>query len=270
MFAIAGNSELAEAERKYLQSDRQETNAVVLAASRGSALTEVTQDKPKCMLDLRGEPLLRRLTRSFNAAGIRDITVVCGYQADAVDLPKIRKVTNEAYETTGEIESLGCALEWVKGSCVISYGDIVFRDFIPELLMESNADIALVVDAAPPDMRRATPKHTADRVTCSQPYSEGVFLDDAPITLQRMDAGLPPETAQGEWIGLAKVNAAGAQLIHDGIAAMRSDGSAGDAGLSDLFNQLIDRGVAIEVIYVVGHWMDVNDAFDLARVRNDF
>ena len=270
VFAIAGNSELAEAERKYLLSDRQETNAVVLAASRGSALTAVTKDKPKCMLDLHGEPLLRRLTRSFNAAGIRDITVVCGYQADAVDLPKIRKVTNEAYEASGEIESLACALDRVTDSCVISYGDIVFRDFIPDLLMDSEADIALIVDAASPEMRRATPKHTADLVTCSRPYSDDVFLDEAPITLRHMDPELSPESAHGEWIGLAKVSGAGARHIHEEVAAMRTDGTATQAGLPDLFNRLAARNVAVEVIYVVGHWMDINDAFDLARARNDF
>ena len=32
--------------------------------------------------------------------------------------------------------------------------------------------------------------------------------------------------------------------------------------------RLIARGEQIETLYVTGHWLDVDDAFDLAKVRN--
>ena len=86
VFVIAGNEELSEAEDRYL-AKRAETKAVVLAATRGSKLQDLTVDRPKCMVDVRGKPLLHRLVGSFNDAGVRELTVVTGYKADTVNFP---------------------------------------------------------------------------------------------------------------------------------------------------------------------------------------
>jgi len=268
VFGIAGNTEMAEAERKYLGTQRQETKGIVLAASRGSALEALTKDKPKCMLDLRGEPLLRRLVQSFNNAGVRDISVVCGYKHAAVDLPNIRKTVNDAYATTGEAASLACALDDVQGPALIAYGDILFRDYILDLLFDAPGDIVLAVDAKwrenHPDGRKAAP----DLVVCSQPYREDLFLDDTAVELEPVDGPVDPAQAHGEWTGLARVTAEGLEAIRREVAAMAQDGSLPNAGLPDLFNRLAHRGVRAKIVYITGHWLDVNDAFDLAWARN--
>ncbi len=267
VFDLAGNKELAEAERKYMAA-RAETKAVVLAASRGSALEALTEDRPKCMLDLRGEPLLRRMVRGFNDAGLRDVTVVCGYKQEAVDLPNVKKVVNEAYGETGELASLVCGLEDLEGPALIAYGDIIFESFILDRLLQSEADIALVVDAKWREHRKDAPKHAPDLVICDRPFGEDLLLDEAPVLLQGFEGLIARDVAHGEWIGLAKVSAKGLALLRKAIAAMEADGGVARADLPDLFNRLIRDGARPEVIYIAGHWLDVNDAFDLAWARN--
>ncbi len=268
VFGIAGNTEIAEAERKYLGVQRQETKGVILAATRGSALEALTKDKPKCMLDLRGEPLLRRLVHSFNNAGVRDLTVVCGYKHEAVDLPNIHKVLNDAYATTGEVASLACALDTIEGPALIAYGDILFRDYILNLLFDASGDIVLAVDAKwrenHPDGRKAAP----DLVVCSQPYREDLFLDDADVELQPVEGPVEAVQAHGEWTGLARVTANGMAEVRREVTAMAEDGSLPTADLPELFNRLARRGIRAQIVYITGHWLDVNDAFDLARARN--
>jgi phosphoenolpyruvate phosphomutase len=266
VFGLAGNKELAEAEDRYLAS-RSAVEAIVLAASRGSALQELTGDKPKCMLDVRGQPLLRRLTRSLNDAGVQNITVVTGYKGDAIDLPQIETVANGDYENTGEVASLACATDALKGESVISYGDILFRGYMLNMLLDSPADIAVVVDADWRAERKDSPKHTADLVRCSLPYSVE-SIDESPVRLEAVDSGMAPEDAHGEWVGLMKLSERGAALVRDEIAAMEKDGTLAKAGLPDLFNRLIAKGEKPAVVYVTGDWLDVNDAFDLARARN--
>ena len=268
VFRIAGNSELAEAERKYLGAQRPETKAVVLAATRGRALDSLTADKPKCMLDIRGEPLLRRSVRSMNEAGIKDITVVCGYKSEAVDLPNIRKVINPDYQTSGEVASLAWALDVLEAPALIAYGDILFQDYILDQLLQSEADITLVVDANWQVHRKDAPKHKPDLVRCSRAFSEDLFLDEAEITLERFTAPGEAAQAHGEWVGLAKLSERGLALLRTEMAAMDGDGSFAEAGLPDLFDRLIEKGVAPRVLYITGHWLDVNDAFDLAWARN--
>ena len=268
VFALAGDQEVAEAERRYLGAKTSETQAVVLAATRGSALAALTEERPKCMLDLRGEPLLRRLVRTLNNAEVREVTVVCGYKPEAVDLPNIEKVVNEAYEASGEVASLACALDRLTGPAVISYGDIVFRDYILDLLLESEGDIVLAVDGKWRERIEGEPKHAPDLVLCDRPYAEDEFLEERPIMLERFAKEEESASAQGEWIGLAKVSANGLEALRAEVETLRAEGVMRDANLPELFNRLARRGMAARVVYVAGHWLDVNDAFDLARARN--
>ena len=52
------------------------------------------------------------------------------------------------------------------------------------------------------------------------------------------------------------------------LEAMHSDGTLQSADLATLFARLAAGGNAPRVHYVAGHWLDVNDAFDLARARD--
>lgn len=266
VFVIAGNEELSEAEDRYL-AKRAETKAVVLAATRGSKLQDLTVDRPKCMVDVRGKPLLHRLVGSFNDAGVRELTVVTGYKADTVNFPGIKTVDNPAYETSGEVASLACAKDALKGECVVSYGDIMFRSYVLNQLLDCEADIAVVIDANWQQERAESTKRTVDLAACSRAYTGGYF-DDEIAELTRLDTEFDIESANGEWIGLAKFSEKGSSLLQAELARMESDRSIGSASMIDLMNRLIDAGAKPQVVYITGGWLDVNDAFDLARARN--
>ena len=266
VFVIAGNEELSEAEDRYL-AKRAETKAVILAATRGSKLEDLTMDRPKCMVDVRGKPLLHRLVGSFNDAGVRELTVVTGYKADTVNFPGINTAENTDFETTGEVASLACSMDALQGECVVSYGDIMFRSHVLNQLLDCEADIAVVVDANWKQERAETTKRTVDLAACSHAYT-GDYFDDEVSELTRLDSAMNEADANGEWIGLAKFSAKGSELLRAELDNMKSDGSLAKASMNDLFNRLIDSGAKPQVVYITGNWLDVNDAFDLARARN--
>lgn len=266
VFVIAGNGELSEAENRYL-AKRAETKAVILAATRGSKLEDLTVDRPKCMVDVRGKPLLHRLVGSFNDAGVRELTVVTGYKAGTVNFPGINTAENTDFETTGEVASLSCSMDALKGECVVSYGDIMFRSHVLNQLLDCEADIAVVVDANWKQERVETTKRTVDLAACSHAYT-GDYFDDEVSELTRLDSAMNEADANGEWIGLAKFSAKGSELLRAELDNMKSDGSLGKSSMNDLFNRLIDSGAKPQVVYITGNWLDVNDAFDLARARN--
>ena len=58
-------------------------NAIVLAAGNGDRFRNGTRNS-KLLYPLLGQPLLLRTLDSAREAGITDITVVVGYQADRV------------------------------------------------------------------------------------------------------------------------------------------------------------------------------------------
>ena len=40
------------------------------------------------------------------------------------------------------------------------------------------------------------------------------------------------------------------------------------ADIPYLLNRIIKNGGHVEALYITGHWLDVDDAFDLANARN--
>ena len=268
VFALAGNWELEEAERRYLGPPPAVPCAVVIAASRGAALGPLTAERPKCMIDVRGQPLLRRLCGTLRECGVGDITVVRGYRKEAIDVPSIATVDNDAYETTGEAASLACAIDRLAGPCVVSYGDILFRRHLLDALLAGEGDLVIAVDALQRNRSDADPERVSDLVGCSRRHTGDYLEDEAPVWLRRIGNDLPPAEADGEWIGLCKLSARGAALVRGELEAMRADGSLARASLLEMLSRLIAAGHAIGVVYVLGGWLDVDDAFDLARARN--
>ena len=267
VFELTGQAELAAAEARYLAAGGG-PRAILLAASRGAQLGPLTERRPKCMIDVRGEPLLQRLVRTLNRSGLHDVTVVRGYCKEAIDLAGIEAVDNDSYEDTGEAASLACAYNRLHGPCLVSYGDILFRRHVLDGLLAAEGDIVTVVDARRRAESSRAPDRAVDWVRCSRPFTGG-YLDDERVTLEAMwsdSAGA--EDAHGEFIGLARLSTEGATLVRGALDAMGRDGSLEGADLPELFTRLIDRGAAIDVHYVTGHWLDLDDAFDLASLRN--
>jgi phosphoenolpyruvate phosphomutase len=267
VFEIAGNDELAEAEKRYLPSKPGAPPAIVLAASRGIELGALTEDRPKCMVDVRGQPLLRRLVETFNGGGVRDITVVRGYRKEMVNLPTIRTIDNDSYQTTGEAATLACAADQIRGECLVAYGDILFRQYILDQVLETEGDIVLVVDSAWADRDPDPSSRLRDLVECSAASQIG-YLEDGPVSVKQIGADLPTEAIHGEWIGLALLRDAGSTALCDSLKAMQGDGTLDSASLIDLFNRAISDGVNVRALYVPGHWLDVDNADDLAKAAS--
>ena len=220
------------------------------------------------MIDVRGEPLLQRLVRTLNESGLRDVTVVRGYRKEAIDLAGIEAVDNDRFDETGEAASLACAYNRLYGPCLVSYGDILFRRHVLEGLLAADGDIVAVVDARRlPDSSRA-PDRAVDWVRCSRPFTGG-YLDDDRVTLEAIGSDAAgADGAHGEFIGLVKLSEDGAALVRGALDALTEDGTLDRADLPDVLAYIIRQGVAIDVLYVTGHWLDVDDAFDLASLRN--
>jgi phosphoenolpyruvate phosphomutase len=267
VFELAGNQELAAAERRYLPVQQGAPGAIVLAASRGTELGMLTEDRPKCMVDIRGRPLLQRLIDTLNSADVRDITVVRGYRKAMVNLPSIKTIDNDLYDSSGEAATLACAIDALKSDCLIAYGDILFRQYIMDQLLVAEGDIVLVVDALWQERDPDPRSRLRDLVACSAPFHTG-YLEDSPVKATQIGPNVPEDAIGGEWIGLAKVTDAGAAVVRSEIDSMRRDGELAQASLSDLFNRLVAVGQDVRVLYITGHWLDVDNHADLEAARS--
>lgn len=258
VFRLQNFDTFLDAERKYLPPEK-DIFAIVLAASRGDTLFEVTKDKPKTMIPIRGKPILIRQIEAFNDCGIKNIYVVRGYKKEKISLLNIKPIDNEEYATTGELYSLENALKHVNNPCIVSYGDILFKKYILVKLLNEKGDIRIVVDS---DWQsRQGKKGNFDYVVCTFPNSRDYF--EEAIYLQHMSNDISSDKIHGEWIGLAYFSERGIKILKEAIQSLKNDSNYKKMNLCEVFNEIISKGCKIDVIYIKGDWVDVDEIGDI-------
>ena len=259
IFSLTANAELEAAERRYLPATLP-TRAIILAAAGqvGSG------DQPKCLADIRGRSLLRRQMDSFAAAGVRDISVVRGYGKAAVTPVGAEVFDNDRYAETGEVQSLIAAESRLTGEVLVSYGDILFRNYILTGLLATPGDIVVAVDA----LGRVghDDGRVRDLVAGDRPPSPD-YIDDPPPDLAAMGPEVDGELMAGEWIGLVRFSAQGSVWLREEIERLRAEGLAETADMPLLLTRLAGRR-QVKLYVFSGHWLDVDTLPDLAEARN--
>jgi phosphoenolpyruvate phosphomutase len=260
VFRLQGEHALEEAEKRYLPRHGRSTRAIVLAASQGSELGELTQDRPKSMVNIAGHPLLWHVLETYRAAGIKDLAVVRGYKKEAVNLANVKYYDNDQYATTQEVSSLATALDAIEGDVIVSYGDVLFKKYIAQELVETDDDIVVMVDANHQESRNRG--RVADYVTCSEPNSRRAFYNTVTLKSFRPEAG--NAEVHGEWMGIVKFSQRGSKLVADRLRALAAEPDRlRSLKMPDLIQSLMQAGHPVRVIYTSGHWLDVDSVDDV-------
>jgi phosphoenolpyruvate phosphomutase len=267
VFRLQGADELERAEQLYLPRRMQETRAIVLAASRGKELGDLTLDRPKAMVEVSGRPLLSHIVDTYHQAGIKRIIVVRGYRKEAVDLPSIDYVDNDEFEDTGELFSLhrGLTLVEPRQDVVVSYGDVMFNKYIQQMLLDVDDDLAVTVDTN--WQESANRYRHADYVIASMPHSRETF--HTRVFLKRIVSSAPPSAVHGEWMGFLRIAADRVLEVTELVAELVADRDGKrQAKLPCLINRLIERGRPVRVLYTTGHWLDIDTVDDVVSAAS--
>ncbi len=264
VFRLQGADELMEAEERYLPKSADRASAIVLAASRGDELGDLTEDKPKTMVNIRGVPLLAHIVDAYNSVGIKEILVVRGYKKEAVNLPNLTYVDNDAFAETGELDSLLKALQSKEArfqDTIVSYGDVLFNTYIPQALLQAKDDFVIFVDS---DWQEKTSyTRLGGFAECTAPNSRKAF--NAEIHLKQLGRAVPSDMIHGVWMGFFKVSAQGVTQLHEILTELLADPNHRKAGMAILFQELLRRNYPIRVLYTVGHWLDINSLDDVVE-----
>jgi dTDP-glucose pyrophosphorylase len=230
--------------------------AVVLAAGRGTRMRELTAGLPKPMIEVRGKPVLQHIIEGLRDAAIRDVLIVVGYHADAVQNffgngshynIAIQYATQAAQDGTGRVVNLAC--DFVENSpFILSYGDILVDP----------ANYKRVVDL--PDEVEAIVT-----VTRGEDVSKGgaVFLNEQ-MDLVDIREKSPSNEQTTQWYN------AGLYAFRPSIfvfAAKLKPSPRGEYELTDAIRSLAQSGKKIKALELTGLWADVRDPEILAQLN---
>jgi choline kinase len=252
--------------------------AVIVAAGMGRRLAPYTDAMPKCLVPVRGAPMLRRALDAFRGEGVADFVVVRGYRADVLEARRaelgagVRFVDNPDYERNNILQSLFHAEAELAEPFLFTYADIVFSRDVVGRLMAAPGDVCLVVDRRFRDVYDGRTEHPLSEAEVCSVSADG-FVDRVG------KRALPAAEAVGEFIGLAKLSAAGAGAF---VAAYRELAGAyagreempfqraptwRTAYLTDLLQHLIDGGLKMTPVYIDGEWREIDTVQDLERAE---
>lgn len=260
VFRLQGADELADAENRYLPKGAGQARAVILAAAQGEEMGELTHDRPKCMVNIAGTPILGRVVDTYRAAGIKDIVVVRGYKKEVVQIDGVDYFDNEEAASTHEAYTLHNALPALDRECIICYGDVLFKKFIPEELLEVDANFAVMVDS---NWRESRNKNRyADYVTCTEANSRESVCSQ--VGLLTVACDIDPGQIHGEWMGFLKVSREAVSWLRKLLERVVADPeSRRTADMAALMRLILEAGKGIRVIYTTGNWLDIDSVDDV-------
>ena len=109
---------------------------VIIAAGPSTRLSPLTDDRPKCMLKVKGRPIIQNMINLFRNNGVSDISVIRGYKKEKINFSNITYFENSEYRDNNILHSFITAREKLEEAIrlnediIVSYSDIWYEDSV--------------------------------------------------------------------------------------------------------------------------------------------
>tara|TARA_B100000686_G_scaffold354783_1_gene467197 strand:+ start:4064 stop:4828 length:765 start_codon:yes stop_codon:yes gene_type:complete len=242
--------------------------AIIIAAGRGKRMKKVTEEIPKCLLPIAGRPLMEIQLEILRSLGIFDVNVIKGYKKEKISFPEVKYFINDDYLNNNILESLFYAEEVIYGEVIIHYCDIIFEKSIVMRLMESDADISIVVDVDWQENYRDRKDHPIDE-------AENVIFDKN-YCVQQIGKIIDGDkySISGEFIGMVKLSDRGAKTLRKvywesrdkyAYRKFQKAESFKKAYLTDIFQEMVDNDFKIKCVPIRNGWQEIDTEEDFNK-----
>ena len=230
--------------------------AIILSAGQGRRLSPLTDTRPKCLIELSGKSVLHWQLLHLKAAGLKEVVVVTGFGADAVEdeiatlaLPdlKVRTLFNPFYGLTDNLATCWLAREEMKGAFLLLNGDTLFEPAIASRLLEAAASaVTVTVD------RKSA--YDADDMKV---LTEGSRLRSIGKTITEFDA---------ESIGFLRFSPEGAAAFVRTVEQIMRSPEGLKRWYLSVINEMAQGGDEVSVVSIQGlDWAEMDFPEDVAR-----
>ena len=201
-------------------------------------LRPLTDEKPKCLLEVGGKTLLQRTVDAMISAGVKEFVVVTGYRENMIrefltihySLCTIHYIDNVDFEHNNNIFSLWLAMQQLHGQEV--------------LLMDS--DILCDPEAVRRVARKTNPALAMQQHELGEEEMKIVVDEAGRIT--EISKTCSPADAIGESVGIEKMTPAYTEAIYQELRKMILDEGQIDIFYERAFERLIPQGHTFEVV----------------------
>lgn len=229
--------------------------AIILAAGRGSRMGTLTDEKPKCLLEVYGKPLIEHQIEALTKAGIKEVALVTGYKSKLLNHYGDFHFHNPKWAETNMVYSLLCAKEWLETSdCIVSYADIYYQSQIVRDLIDCHDDIAIAYDPNWLDLWSKRFENPLDD-------AETFKID---LNNYLLEIGQTPKTVeeiQGQYMGLFKLKKKFFMNQLVGIARIINHCS-----MTLLLSNFLKHKINIKGVSNMNLWFEIDQMTDLELI----
>jgi choline kinase len=245
--------------------------AIIVAAGPGSRLMPITDERPKCLLNVGGKTILERALAALRENGVEDIVVVRGYKGHLIDYPDITYCHNPEFRKNNILRSLFYAEDEMNDDFIFSYSDIVYSREVVARLLGSEEDISLIVDVNWQQTYKGRDQHPVSE-------AELVKVENGKVVKIGKEV-VRPEEAHGEFIGLARFTKSAADIMRSTYRRVSKDhfadrfqnaASLEKAYMTDMIQELVDSGSLVQSVDIEGGWAEIDTPQDLERAQRLF
>ena len=246
--------------------------AIIIAAGLGSRLKSYTENLPKCMLKFGDKTLLERQIEAYRNCGINNISVIRGYKKEKINYEDLRYYENPDFENNNILNSLFYAEEELNGNVIVAYSDILFEPTVVRRLLESQADISIVVDIdwrGYYDGRKEHPIEEAENVIFN---ANNEVLKIGKILTEKDDV-------HGEFIGMLKFTPRGAEIFKKHFHRAKEiywdkpyqrAAIFQKAYITDIIQDMADLGVPVHCVIIERGWKEIDTVEDYQNALKEF
>jgi len=238
---------------------------IILAAGQGTRLRPFTDTKPKCMVEIKGKPLLHHQLNTLDKCNINkeDIAVVGGYMYEALNSLGVKLYKNNDFASTNMVYTLFSAENFMsdKDDLIISYGDIFYSPFILKKLLKTSGDVVIAADIDWYDLWKIRMANPLDDAETFKIDSEGNIYE----------LGKKPQSindVHAQYIGLIKISSQKVSSFIDHFHSLDRqeiyDGqNFKNMYMTSFIQSLIDIGWNVRPALFRGGWLEVDSVDDL-------
>jgi choline kinase len=220
-------------------------------------MKSLTDERPKCLVELRGKPLLDWQLAALRGAGISEIAIVTGYKRELLTDQGLTEFHNSRWAETNMVSSLACAETWLQTEpCIVSYSDIFYSPSAVLSLMTCNASLAVTYD---PNWLELWTRRFGDPLLDAE-----TFRLTADNTLAEI--GSTPKSVddiQGQYMGLLRfMPDSWAEIIR--LRSTLTPEQRDKVHMTNTLQHVIDAGrLPIHALPYAGEWGEVDSSEDL-------
>jgi len=272
IFKEVGFDHIKEQDRKY--SKEQKIDVIIPAAGKDP----IFKDKPKSLIKISGKTILERQIENIKKTGLTNISLIKGYKGDGINFENIKYYENKEFEDKHSLHSLMKARNSMDNGFILIYSDILFNDEILKKLIQTESDIVLLVDNSYTYHKHEIDKKLDLIITKTKPSSFYRTLQPQTMTqIECIGKNIDKNNADYEFIGIAYFSDKGAEILKKVFddcekkyknKPFHESSSFKKAGVTDIIQEIIDRGFVVNALKVYKGWMEIHKKEDV-KIASD-